>query len=175
MLNKTIAGLAVVIAGTLSVVPARAEILAMFNYASKGGQAVQKEGIAIMDVDPKSANFGKILRDIPLPKGLKNHHIFYNKDNSKGYLTVAGEKALYVLDLKKDPFSLSKVSVPDCMVGEDVVFSDENSRWYMTCMGSSTVIVGDAKTDKPIKTIKTSKPYPHGIAINESINRILIT
>ena len=175
MLSKMISGLAVVIAGTLSIVPARAEILAMVNYSSKSGPAVQKEGIAIIDVDPKSANYGKILSDIPLPKGLKNHHIFYNKDNSKAYMTVFGENALYILDLKKNPFRLSKVAVPDCEVGEDVVFSDDNSRWYLTCMGSNVVIVGDAVSDKPIKTIKTSKPYPHGIAINESIDRILIT
>ncbi len=175
MLNKAIFGLALVIVGTLSIVPARADILAMVNYSSKSGQSVQKEGIAILDVDPKSANYGKIIADIPLPKGLKNHHIFYNKDNSKGYMTVFGENALYVLNLKKNPFRLSKVSIPDCAVGEDVVFSDDNSRWYLTCMGSSTVIVGDAVSDKPIKTIETSKPYPHGIAINESINRILIT
>ena len=175
MLNKAVFCLALVFAGTQSMVPARAEILAMVNYSSKSGQSVQKEGIAILDVDPKSANYGKILTDIPLPKGLKNHHIFYNKDNSKGYMTVFGENALYVLDLKTKPFRLSKVSIPDCAVGEDVVFSDDNSRWYVTCMGSSVVIVGDAVSDKPIKTIKTSKPYPHGIAINESINRILIT
>ena len=175
MLSRTIAGLAVMIAGTFAFVPAQAEILAMFNYVSKGEQKVKKEGIAILDVDPKSANYGKIVTDIPLPKGITSHHIFYNKDNSKAYITVFGENALYVLDLKKTPFALSKISVPDCAVGEDMVFSDDNRRWYLTCMRSNKVIVGDAVRDKPIKTITTSKPYPHGIAINESIDRILIT
>jgi len=42
-------------------------------------------------------------------------------------------------------------------------------------MGSSTVIVGDAVSDKPIQTIRTPKPYPHGIAIHDGIDRILIT
>lgn len=175
MFIRPIRGLALAFAGMLAVVPARADILAMVNYASKGGQVVQKEGIAILDVDPTSAGYGKIISDIPLPKGLKNHHIFYNKDASKAYVTVFGENALYVLDLKKNPYRLSKISVPDCEVGEDVVFSNNNSRWYLTCMGSSTVIVGDALKDKPIRTIKTAKPHPHGIAINESIDRILIT
>ncbi len=175
MFARAIFGFAFVIAGTLSGVPAGAEILAMLNYASKGGEAVQKEGIAIVDVDPKSANYGKIVADIPLPKGLKNHHIFYNKDNSKGYMTVFGENALYVLDLKTTPFAVRRVSVPDCTVGEDVVFSDDNSKWYLTCMGSNTVIVGDGVSDKPLQTIKTSQPYPHGIAINQSIDRILVT
>jgi DNA-binding beta-propeller fold protein YncE len=65
--------------------------------------------------------------------------------------------------------------VPDCAVGEDVVVSEDNTRWYLTCMGSSAVIVGDAIADKPIKTIRTPKPYPHGIAIHSGIDRILIT
>lgn len=175
MFIRLILGMAMAFAGLSAVVPARADILAMVNYASKGGQAVQKEGIAIIDVDPTSMNYGKIIADFPLPNGLKNHHIFYNKDNSKGYMTVFGENALYVLDLKKNPYRLSKVAVPDCQIGEDIVFSDNNSRWYLTCMGSSVVIVGDAVSDKPIRTIKTAKPYPHGIAINERIDRILIT
>jgi len=42
-------------------------------------------------------------------------------------------------------------------------------------MGSSKVIVGDAVNDKVLKVISPSKPYPHGIAINESIDRMLIT
>ena len=40
---------------------ASAEILALLNYESKPNQSVRREGIAIMDIDPKSGNFGKIL------------------------------------------------------------------------------------------------------------------
>ncbi len=155
--------------------PAQAEILAMVNYETKPDQGFRKEGIAIVDVDPESANFGKILTDIPLPPGLHNHHIFYNKDASKAYLTVFGENALYVLDLKRYPYRINVVSVPDCKVGEDIVFSGDNAKWYLTCMGSNAVIVGDAVSDKPIQTINTPKPYPHGIAIHDGIDRILIT
>lgn len=82
---------------------ASAEILAMVNYASKPDNMVRKEGIAIMDVDPESANSGKIIADIPLPYDLKNHHIFYNRDASKAYITVFGENVLYVLDLNRHP------------------------------------------------------------------------
>ncbi len=155
--------------------PAQAEILAMVNYETKPDQGFRKEGIAIVDVDPESANFGKILTDIPLPPGLHNHHIFYNKDASKAYLTVFGENALYVLDLKRYPYRINVVSVPDCTVGEDIVFSGNSAKWYLTCMGSNAVIVGDAVSDKPIQTINTPKPYPHGIAIHDGIDRILIT
>ena len=36
---------------------ASAEILALLNYESKPGQPVRREGIAIMDIDPDSADF----------------------------------------------------------------------------------------------------------------------
>ncbi len=154
---------------------ARTEILAMVNYESNAEQSARKEGIAILDVDPASANFGKIVEDIPLPADIHNHHIFYNKDSSKAYLTALGAGKLMVFDLKSRPFTLKTISVPDCEVGEDMVFSGDNSKWFLTCMGSSTVIVGDAVADKPIQTIRTAKPYPHGIAIHDGIDRILIT
>lgn len=152
-----------------------AEILAMVNYETKPDQMFRKEGIAIIDVDPDSKSFGKILVDIPLPADLHNHHIFYNKDASKAYVTALGTGKLYVLDLTRFPYRGHMVSVPDCVVGEDLIFSDDNARWYLTCMGSNAVIVGDAVADKPIKTIRTPKPYPHGIALHEGIDRILIT
>ena len=153
----------------------QAEILALVNYETKPEHSFRKEGIAIIDVDPASPNFGKILADMPLPPDFHNHHIFYNRDSSKAYVTGLGRGKLYVLDLKRFPYRLHMVSVPDCAVGEDVVVSEDNTRWYLTCMGSSAVIVGDAIADKPIKTIRTPKPYPHGIAIHSGIDRILIT
>ena len=38
---------------------ASAEILALLNYESKPDQPVRREGIAIMDIDPESGNFGR--------------------------------------------------------------------------------------------------------------------
>lgn len=154
---------------------ARAEILAMVNYETKADHSFRKEGIAIIDVDPASPNFGKILWDMPLPPDFHNHHIFYNRDSSKAYVTGLGHGKLYVLDLTRFPYRPHLVPVPDCHVGEDVVVSEDNTRWYLTCMGSNAVIVGDAVADKPIQTIRTPKPYPHGIAIHNGIDRILIT
>lgn len=165
--------------------PAKAEILAMFNYESKpdeslkalkqtAGVAVRREGIAIVDVDPKSANYKKILVDVPLPNDGVAHHIFYNKDASKAYVTALGKPRIYTFELNKFPYRVKTVSVPQCSVGEDIVFSDDNKRWYLSCMGSNNVIVGDAATDKVIQEIKTPK-YPHGIAVHDGIDRILIT
>jgi len=162
---------------TLSVIPSvpRAEILAMLNYESKPQQTIRREGIAIIDVDPASENFGNILFDIPLPPNLVNHHIFYNKDASKAYLTALGQSDLYIMDMTRFPYRMKKVGVPECQVGEDIVFSDDNKTWFLTCMGSSKVIIGDAVTDQPVKVISPSKPYPHGIAVNEEIDRMIIT
>ena len=160
---------------SLGASASQAEILAMLNYASKPDNMARREGIAIIDVDPESERFGKIVADVPLSHELHNHHIFYNKDASKAYMTVFGENALVVMDMARFPLAMKTVPVADCGVGEEVIFSADNTKWYVTCMGSNTVVVGDAVNDKPIKTLHTPVPYPHGIAIHDGIDRILIT
>jgi DNA-binding beta-propeller fold protein YncE len=87
------------------------------------------------------------------------------------------------MDMKKYPYRLKTIDVPDCKVGEDVVFSGDNKTWYLTCMGSSNVIVGDAETDKQIKVIEAPEAtssttfisYPHGIGLQDDIDRIIVT
>ncbi len=185
-MNKFALSLAGVIAGSGVPAVASAEILAMFNYETKSADSLKvlkhpvpmqarKEGIAIVDVDPKSPSFGKIVRDIKLPADLVAHHIFYNRDASKAYVTALGKPELRVIDMSQKSMPIKVVAVPGCVVGEDVVFSSDNKTWWLTCMASSKVIVGDALTDQPIKTIDASKPYPHGIAVNNAIDRILIS
>ena len=161
--------------------PALAELLALLNYESKPEQSVRREGIAIMDIDPESSEIGKGLMEIPLPPDLVAHHIFFNRDRTKAYITALGKSVLHVVDLTRFPFRLHAIEVPDCQVLEDLVVSDDNRTWYLTCMGSSAVIMGDAVKDKPVKTIRTpdgggaSVLYPHGIAIHNGIDRVLIT
>ena len=160
---------------------ASAEILALLNYESKPDQPVRREAIAIMDIDPESADFGNILMEIPLPSDLVAHHIFFNRDRSKAYITALGKSILHVVDLKQFPYRMRAIAVPDCQVGEDLVVSEDNRTWYLTCMGSSTVIMGDAVKDVPIKTVSAAEPaaafilYPHGIAIHNGIDRVLVT
>jgi len=160
---------------------ASAEMLALLNYESKPDQQVRREGIAIMDIDPESSDFGKILMEIPLPSDLVAHHIFFNRDKSKAYITALGKSILHVVNLKEFPYRLRAIAVPDCQVGEDLVVSEDNRTWYLTCMGSSNVIMGDAVKDQPIKTVSASEPaaatilYPHGIAIHNGIDRVLVT
>jgi len=160
--------------------PASAELLALLNYESKPDQPVRREGIAIMEIDPESPDFGRILMDIPLPSDLVAHHIFFNRDKSKAYITSLGKSILLVVDLTKFPYRLRTIDVPDCRVNEDLVVSEDNKTWFLTCMGSSNVIMGDAVRDTPIKTISSSEAaafilYPHGIAIHNGIDRVLVT
>lgn len=152
-----------------------AEMLAMVNYESKPEQITRKEGIAIIDVDKDSENFGKILMDIPLPYNLVNHHIYYNRDMSKVYVTALGLSTLHVIDMTRFPYRMKAIEIPDCKVLEDATFTSDNNTWYLTCLGSQKIIVGDAVTDKPIKTITLPEPYPHGITLNENIDRIMVT
>jgi len=165
----------------LSASQAQAEILALLNYETKPEQIVRKEGLAVIDVDPKSPSFGKLLMDIPLPPDLVAHHIYFNRNKSKAYITALGKSVLHVMDLTRFPYRMKAVPVPDCQVLEDVVFSEDNRTWYLTCMGSSNVIMGDAAGDKPIKTVGSPAggpafiKYPHGISIHNGIDRIIIT
>ena len=165
----------------LQPLPSQAEILAMLNYESKAGNPLRKEGIAIIDVDPQSPGFGKILADIPLPPDLVAHHIFYNRDRSKAYVTALGKSVLHVMDLTRFPFRLKAVDVPGCAVLEDVVVTPDNKTWFLTCMGSHSVVVGDAVADRPLRTIAAPHPgppyirWPHGIALNVGIDRLIVT
>ena len=163
-----------------------AEILAMLNYESKPNDSLKdlkmpfgtqgrKEGIAIIDVDPESENYGQILMDIPLPSDLVAHHTFYNRDATKIYLTALGKPELRVIDMTRHPYRIKVIDVPDCLFGEDVVFSADNKTWYETCMGSNTVVMGDAVNDTYTRTIELPVPYPHGIAVHEGIDRMLVT
>jgi hypothetical protein len=184
-MKQVVAAAAVAAALTWSYA-ASAEILAMLNYESKSADALKafkspvpgqtrQEGIAVMDVSPGSPTYGKIIETITLPPDLVAHHIFYNRDSSKAYVTALGKGELRVIDMSKRPFQAKTVAVPDCQVGEDVVFSEDNKTWYLTCMGSSKLIVGNAASDQPTKTISLPKPYPHGVAVHNGIDRLLLT
>lgn len=134
-----------------------------------------------MDIDPESGSFGKILMEIPLPSDLVAHHIFFNRDRSKAYITALGKSILHVVDLRTFPYRMRAIDVPDCQMGEDLAVSEDNRTWYLTCMGSDNVIMGDALLDKPVKSISAAEPapatirYPHGIAIHNGIDRVLVT
>jgi hypothetical protein len=166
--------------------PAQAEILAALNYESKAGVTPRREGIAIVDVDPASPRFNTIVRDGALPPDFVAHHIYYNRDRSRAYVTSLGRSALAVYDMAQFPENPEFVAVPDCKVGEDMVFSSDRKRWFLSCMGSSNVIVGDAKTNRTLQIIAAAEPgqgeaprpfikNPHGLTLNESLDLLIVT
>ncbi|GHF72911.1 YncE family protein [Seohaeicola zhoushanensis] len=164
---------------------ANAEILAIMNYESKPadqlkslkltGEQPRREGLAIVDLDPASPNFGKIVSDIPIDPGTVAHHIFYDRTMAKAYISSLQSPPLQVLDMTKNPYRLSVIETPPCGMGEDVIFDEANERWFLTCMASGNVIVGSVKTDEVIGEIKLPGTYPHGLAVNTAIDRILVT
>lgn len=176
---------AVTAALLLSGGAASAEILAMMNYESKpaedlkslklSGEQERREGIAIIDVDPESPAFGKWLVDIPLDPSGVAHHIFYDRSMSKAYLTSLASPALQVMDLKSFPPRLSTIDVPNCSLAEDVIFDDANEYWYLTCMNSANVWQGKVSNDTITGEIKLLGTYPHGLAIDTDIDRIVVT
>ena len=165
---------------------AHAEMLAILNYESmaedsldalqlQSGPEARREGIAVIELDRASPDYGKILLDIPVPPDTMLHHIFYNKDLTKAYVTALGVPVLHVIDLSTFPYRMKPIPTPGCQVQEDIVLSDDNTRWYLTCMGSSNVVIGDAVADKAIETVAMDGAYPHGIALHEGIDRLLVT
>lgn len=182
---RLVAGVAAA-ALTLAGHTAFGEILGLVNYETKSAESLKalkrpiappdrKEGLAVVDLEPGSKTFGQVLKNIDLPGDTVAHHIFYNRDQSKAYITALGKPELRVIQMSDPALTVKTVPVPDCQVGEDIVFSDDNKTWYLSCMGSDAVIVGNALTDTPIQTIKLPLKYPHGIAIHNGIDRLLTT
>ena len=73
---------------------ANAERLAILNWETKAPESLdslslskvkgREEGIAIIELDKNSEDYGKILSNIPIDPSLVLHHIFYNQH--KAYL-----------------------------------------------------------------------------------------
>ena len=155
---------------------AAAEQTALVLYETKGSdQSQRQDGVAFVELDPASPDYGQILAQIPLPPEFQSHHIFYNPARTKAYVTSLATPELRVFDVTEFPYRHRSVEVADCEVGEDVSFSEAQGKWYLTCMGSSVVIVGDAETDEVLETIAMPAPWPHGVATNDKIDRQLVT
>ncbi|MDX1710893.1 MAG: hypothetical protein R3316_07110 [Rhodovibrionaceae bacterium] len=173
------------VAGLLMPGVASAEILALVNYESKPeetlkalkitGPQEREEGLAVIDVDPKSDSFNEILMTIPLSPDLMAHHIFYDRTMTKAYITSLGKGKLLLMNMEQYPYRIDEIDVPECQVGEDVIFSEDNKTWYLTCMGSNKVVVGDVATDKITDVVEMPVPYPHGLAVHTGIDRVLVT
>lgn len=163
---------------------AYADLLAILNWETKAPESLntlslsenknREEGIAIIELDKNSGDYGKILTNIPVNPDLVLHHIFYNQDLSMAYVTALEGENLFYINLNEKVWRLRNISVPMCKVQENIIFSNDNSKWWLTCMGSSNIIEGNAKTNTVERVIDLPNAYPHGITLNEEIDRLLI-
>ena len=157
-------------------------IPAIINYRSL--DEVQKDGIAIIDLNPESNTFGEILQDVPVGEGVLMHHPFYNSDRTKLYNTALMGDKLYKVNIHDNAiFDVTPLDAGNCIVGEDMIFSKDGEKFYLTCMGSDNILVFDAKTDQLIDEISVTQEdspeaftkYPHGISADENIDRMIVT
>ncbi len=149
------------------------------------------DSIAIVELDPNSANFGKVLYDYPLPEfDAPLHHLYYSP-SGRLYATGLGtECSLAELKLNRDASGSPKITDLNCIdtqgqqVGEDIMWHSVNGKDYMfvTFLGGrgveqadgGTVGVFNPQTNEVIKIIEARKSevpegspyimYPHGIS-----------
>ncbi len=159
-------------------------ITALINYRALDEELKQKDGLAVIDLNPNSETFGDILQDAPVGEGVLMHHPFYNSDRSKLYNTSLAGEGLYQINIHDNNiFDITPIDTGSCVVGEDMIFSKDGTKFYLTCMGSDNVMVFDAKTDQLIGEISSNQEqnpdayikYPHGLSSDEKINRMIVT
>lgn len=158
-------------------------ITALINYRTID-ETRQKDGLAIIDLNPHSETFGDILQDVPVGEGVLMHHPFYNSDMSKLYNSALMGEGLYQVNIHDNKiFDVIPIDTGSCIVGEDMIFSKDGEKFYLTCMGSDNIMIFDATTDQLIGEIFASQDdnpeaftkYPHGIAADETIDRMIVT
>jgi DNA-binding beta-propeller fold protein YncE len=178
-----LAVLAIAIAGVLAFLllsrPGTPEpLLTLVDYTSED----RLDGIAVVDLNPRSRTFGRILQEMPIDAGTAPHHLYYNRDGSRLYTTALGEKTLYRVEMNGDRISdIVSLDAAPCMVGEDLYFTQDGTKFYLTCMGSDRILVFDARTDQRLSQIEappSNEPHmlnPHGIGADETIDRLIVT
>ncbi len=161
--------------------PMESTLLAVVDYTNDNPQGA--DGVALIDLNPYSKSFGKITQKVDIGPSVSPHHLYYNRDGSTLYTTALGGERLYQIHLAGNKISeVTPIDTGTCQVGEDLYFTEDGSKYYLTCMGSHEVVVFDAATNKILQTIRTDASgsdafikYPHGIAVNEKIDRMMVT
>ncbi len=169
-----------------SAAPAQAEILAFVTYETRSEESLRalklkidlgpkENGVAVIDLDPASTNYGKILAEYPFPDGTSPHHQFYNPDKTKLYVTATVKQIIHVLDLTRQPYRVKRIDAPGCDRIDSMAFSETGDTWWATCIRTSKILVGDGNADKVVRVIDVGEAVPHGIAIRPEIDRLLVT
>ncbi|PWN69128.1 hypothetical protein C1631_013775 [Chryseobacterium phosphatilyticum] len=152
------------------------------------------DGIAIIELDPESLNFGNISHKLELGVGVLPHHIYYNNNAKKLFTTALGGSYLYEIKTEKDQngqpklVSATPINTGENTVGENLFFTNDG-RYFMTFMGGAggpkdgSIGVFNANNNQLIKTIKApiqDNPnqfimYPHGISVNEEKGIMMVS
>lgn len=165
------------------------------DYRNLNGGA---DGVALINLDPESADYGQIKQEFELGEGVLPHHLYYNHDQSRLYNTTLGGEFLYELLLERDEDGVptivgsTAIDTGESMVGEDMFFTEDGETFWMTFIGGlggdrdGSVGVFDAQTNTLIDTIVAPEPedpasgdpfilYPHGISANEELGYLTVT
>ncbi|UKB85355.1 hypothetical protein LF887_06940 [Chryseobacterium sp. MEBOG06] len=152
------------------------------------------DGIAVIELDPESANFGNISSKLELGIGVLPHHIYYDNDAKRLFTTALGGSYLYQIKVEKNQneppklVSATPIDTGENTVGENIFFTNDG-RYFMTFMGGAggpkdgSIGVFNAANNQLIKTIKApiqTNPnkfimYPHGISVNEEKGLMMVT
>lgn len=152
------------------------------------------DGIAVIELDPESANFGNITSKLELGIGVLPHHIYYDNNAKRLFTTALGGSYLYQIKIEKSQneppklVSATPIDTGENTVGENIFFTNDG-RYFMTFMGGAggpkdgSIGVFNADNNKLIKTIKApiqTNPdkfimYPHGISVNEEKGIMMVT
>jgi hypothetical protein len=82
---------------------------------------------------------------------------------------------LHVVDMTRMPYRIRRIDTPTCEIQDSLVFSEDGQTWWLTCGGTHSLLVGDANTDQAKGEISVPAAGPHSIALEESIDRIIVT
>ncbi len=148
--------------------------------------------VAIVELDPESENFGKILSEAEQPDMAEPFHHLYYSPNGRLYATGLDPTcSLAEIGLVRGSSGAPQVSGFECldtagqMVGEDIMWTTSNGSEYMfvTFMGGlggddgGSLGVFDPQTNEVVKVIEARKSeiaegapyimYPHGISAFE--------
>ncbi len=173
-----VGGTALYFAGTQSA--GAPPLLAAVTYTDDAGTN-GGDGVAIVDLNPESDTFGKILNQYAIGTGVLPHHLYYNLDGSRFYATALDGTRLYELTVEGERVTNAEpIDTRDCRVGEDLFFAEDGETFYLTCMGSDRIMVFDAETHAILDEITADDPdafvrYPHGIWIKPELDRMLVT
>lgn len=197
LLTTAVLGASVALTATLATAQTREESQAMVLL--RGLPTLDtSHSVAIVELDPESEDFGKIISEFEQPEMDHPLHHMYYSPTGRLYATGLDPKcSLAEIGLKRDASGAPQVSGIDCldtagqMVGEDIMWHTSNGKEYMfvTFMWGTggddggSLGVFDPQTNEVVKVIEARKSevgegkpfimYPHGISAYK--DRMVIT